>query len=228
LNVIDFGKNIFQSELAFKLDCISPDFVLMTAKHFAQRKDSVWYVGKDETSQQSLITAGDGGKDHPFYQIKLSEDKLGLWVGWHVTYDAWRHWRDDVIGELISLSADVPSSFVSFMASQASITVPEASMKKMADVPELRSLLAFAARYIPPEFMSKGAGHSIFANESRTKIIETQMVGNPATNESTFTYLNRWLIADPRKNVQQNLSEHFAAFDELFQRFHDSYVALLF
>lgn len=227
MNITDFGKNLFQSELIFKFDCVSNDFFLIAAKHFAQKKDAPWYVGKDPQSGQSLITTGDGSQQHPFLQIKLSADKIVIWAGWHVAYSAWQFWRNNVIVELASISETVPSIFVGTLTTHATITVPEQNLKKVSEIPEFQPLLTFARRYIPADYSGRGAGHSIFLDDSGNRVIETQIGGNLETKENTFLYLHRWLAVDAQKTVSQNLSEHFYAFDELFRKFHDNYVLLL-
>jgi len=224
--VIDFGKNTYQSEIMFKFDCISPDFILIVARSFAARAPG-WFVGKDQQTGQSLIYTGDGSPKSPFFQVKLSADRIVLWVGWNVSYTAWTEWRGTVVKELLSQSDNFPSYFVAQLVTHASIAVPADKSKKGTESPELAPLIEFSRRYVSEEYMSKGAGHSIFSNDAGTRIIETQVAGNPATQDNTFNYLHRWTAINPRVSVEKNLEEHFELFDNLFEKYNSALSAPL-
>jgi hypothetical protein len=129
--------------------------------------------------------------------------------------------------ELADISESVPSAFVLYIASQATITLPDANAMDPSDVPELRPFLVFTRRYIPNDLLKRSAGQSIFSDPSGNRIIETQAGGNPVTQENTFVYMYRCLSVDVEKTLQQNFTEHASAFDELLQKFHDNYISLV-
>jgi len=191
------------------------------------KQDQPWFVGKDQGTGQSLITTGDGTEKYPFLQIKLLSDKVNFWGGWHVRYDAWKGWRNNVTLELLRLSSDLPSSFVAQLVSQVSIVIPQEKVKGISEIPTLQPLIEFHRRYLPDEFIGKGGAYAVFANDSLTKSVETQATGNPTTNEQTFTFLHRWMALDPQNNVEQNLLDHYSSFDELLEKFNANYLSML-
>lgn len=226
MNVIDFGKNTYQSEIILKFDCISPDFILLVARSFASRTPG-WLFGKDPQTGQSLVYIGDGSPKNPFFQIRLSADKIAVWAGWYVSYGTWTEWRGNILKELLSQSGNFPSYFVAQLVTHASVAVPADKGKRGVEAPELAPLIQFIRKYIPEDYMSRGAGHSVFSDDAGTRIIETQAAGNPTTQDTTFNYLHRWTAVDPQVSVEKNLSEHFALFDELFERYNSAAVAPL-
>lgn len=229
MNVVDFGKNVFQSEIAFKFDCLSPDSFLRVADYFLQ-KNSGWYVGKDPQTGHSLITRGTGTPEHPFLQIKLLAHSVTFWVGWHVPYDSWFRWIDKTIGEMADLSSNLPPSFVAHLATQAVIGIPDDKIKKITDIPEFQPLYSFARRYLTDEYVAPGArggGSALFIDVSGTRTIETQSGGNPATKLSTYSFLHRWTALDGKKTLRGNYAEHLECFDALFQKYHQAFISLV-
>jgi len=220
LNVTDFGKNTFQCEIGFKFDCLSPEAFLILGNALASRNPS-WYFGKD--GQHGLIlTTGDGGRERPFYQVKFASDKAIFWAGWYVSYDAWLAWCRNTINDLGALAKEFPSFFISQLSTQAGILVPFAKIKKFStENTHLKPLVDFYRSYIPEPYLSKGASHIVFSTDDFTRTIETQAIGNAATQESSFNFLHRWTTVNPQLSIAQNVADHLSAFDEHFRKYHD-------
>lgn len=224
LNVTDFGKNTFQCEIGFRFDCLSPDFFVVVAHFFASKTEPAWLFGRDEQTSL-LLTTGDGSEQHPFFQIKFGPNKLILWAGWHVSHDLWKAWRAGAIEDLNALSNNFPALFMSEIVTQAVIVVPSERLKpSLDDNPHLKPVVDYYRQFIPEEYLGRGGGHTLFATVDASRVLETQVVGNPATRENTYTFRHRWTAVNPQLTIGQNVLGHLTVFDELFEKYHDSVV----
>lgn len=224
MKVVDFGKNTFQCEIALRFDCLSPDFFVIVARSFASKINERWYVGKEPQIGLTLTT-GIGTSESPFYQIKFNADRVLLWAGWNVSYDAWQQWRLRAIDDLTMLSNNFPSAFVLQLTTQAGIVVPFEKLKtSLDDNPHLKPVADFYRGFIPDEYLKWSAGHTIFAAEGGGRTIETQVVGNQTTQENTYNFLHRWIALDPNRTISQNLIEHLSSFDNLLSKYHSAII----
>lgn len=219
MKTVDFGKNIFQFEIGFKIDCISPDTIRAAGEHFVLKKKAFTSFGKDPQTSQSNLTKGTGTEPDPIHQIRFSADKINMWVGWYTSYEEWQMLRNESIRELATL-VTVPLGIIAYLGSQATMTIPNKNLKRVEEVSELESLVAFHRRYIPKELFARQAGRSLFLDELNTMSIEFQVGGTPDQQETTISHIVRRMVMDEKLSFDKNLLSFADHADSLFEAFH--------
>ena len=227
MKTVDFNKNTFQYEITFKFDCVSVDILRSAIDDLVLKRRLYASVSKDAATNQTILSKGNGTKDDPFLQLKFARDRIDLWAGFHVPYEAWQQWRQSMLTEVARFLTPIRLEFVSSLTEQIVLVVPQEKLKAEKEIPELQPILAFSRRFVPEHLLKRGAGYSGFTDEAGSKSIEWWYTGNLATREDAITFRARWNAFSEADTVERALVAHSADADRLFQKFHSEFVLLL-
>lgn len=219
MNTVDFGKNIFQFEIGFKIDCISPDRIRSAVEYFIVQRKIFTSIGKDPQTGQSGLTKGTGTVSDPIRQLRFSADKINMWAGWHTPYETWQEWRNGLLGEVANFLS-LPVSMIAYLGSQATLIIPNDKIRRADEVPELATLLAFHSRYVPKDLFARSVTRAAFSDELANKNIEWWYAGAPGQNETTVNHSVRWVQMDETMGVEKNLVSFVTGADSWFENFH--------
>ena len=228
LKIIDFGKNTYQYEIDFRFDCISTATVRRIVDNLLISKKRFSVVAKEESTNQTVLTEGQGTPQSPVFQVKIGLDKILLWTGWNVPYEKWQQWRSSVFADLQVLTQEIQTEMVLACASQYAFIVPADKLKHGNQIPELAPVRAFYARAVPEELLERYNAFLAFGDTSGKEALSFYVGPGPQTpDEGNITFNFRWNTFDKNIKLEQNLLAHAARSDRLLELFHAGLLSLL-
>jgi hypothetical protein len=225
-DIVDFGKNTFLLEVAFKLDALSSSDIFTVVNEFVVRSTAFTDISKNAETGETVLSQGTGEADTPYLQLRLKPDKMVVWAGWHTGFDRWRELRAALLTLLATKSEtlSIAPTLLATISSTVSIVVPHSHVRPGHMRNDLQPLLVWLTKFVPEEMQAKGANLFIYSNEHNTRRIEFSHTGLEETAEDTINYTYRWLGFDSSTDVLSNISKHTEMADTLFSDFHEFYI----
>jgi hypothetical protein len=226
LKVFDFQKNTYQFEINFRLDCLSTNTILGVVEHLIKRK-VFSSVLKGEAGSQAVLRVGEGVEKSPYFQLTVGRGVILLSAGWYVSYERWQKWRNDMLTEVTAFLKDIPTEMVGVLTSQAALTVPNERVKDIDEIPELEPVLALYRRFVPRELLKRASAYVALGDENQERTIEWWAGGSTTPGEESVTFRVHRNVIDPKVSLGQNAISHATSSDELLEKFHTGFLALI-
>lgn len=224
MKIIDFGKNTYQYEIDFKFDCISPATIRRIVEALYISKNRFSAVSKDATTNQTVLTQGQGTPEFPVFELRIRGDKILLWTGWYVSYEKWQQWRSSIFEELQLL---VSSEMILACKSQYVFLIPGDKLKRGDEIPELAPVRAIYARGVPEELLQRYNTNLAFGDETGKEVLSFFIGSGQTPGEGNVTFNFWWNAFDKKINLVETIRSHAARSDRLVERFSSGLVSLL-
>ena len=223
----DFGRNTHQLQINFRFDYLSLGQTQELVRYALIEKRQFKSVGKDDNTNETVLTVGDGTPDDPLFQLRLLPNRIVLWVGWGVSYERWQAWRSTWIENLASELKGLPVDFIANVMGQHLISIPVDRLKTAREIDELKAVLEFYGRFVPEAFLSRAAAQVVFGDEAgRDQIAWSTGISDPPDHESvTFAVQRNAFESD--KGVAESLKGFAGMCDELMDPFHENFLSLI-
>jgi len=227
MKIIDFGKNTYQCEIDFKFDCISAETVRRIVENLHISKKHFSAISKDASTNQTMLTQGEGTPQSPYFGVRIGLDKILIWAGWHVAYEKWQQWRTSVLTDPQMLIQEIPIQMVLACTNQCVSIVPANTIKRGAEIPELGPVRAFYARSVPEELLERYNAFLSFGDKSGKEVLSFFVGPGQTLDEGNITFNFRWNTFDYNTTAEQNVIAHSARADKLLERFNSGLLSLL-
>jgi hypothetical protein len=223
----DFAKNSYQYSVSFKFDCLDLMSIKNLTQHLLVDKKRFSVVSKD-SQDKAALSGGEGTEKAPLFQLRLREDSFVLGVGWFVGYQKWREWRDLLIMDSLPVLNAIPVSFVSQLSGQSSIAIPPEKIKDPTKLEWMAPMRKLLGAMVPEEMTVRGNLFTTLSDATAANVVDiwSAPLGQGA-GEEAISFAYRRTALDEKLSLEQVIHEHCHRSDELLERFHNNFLALI-
>ena len=224
--MIDFDRNTYQYEIAFKFDCISPDLVAEIVRQVVFLKKMFSFVTKDAQSNQTVLSVGQGTDESPAFQLRIGPDKVLAWAGWFVSLQKWQDWRNGILSELAKYLGKLPLESIAWVSTQNVVAIPNNRLRPGDTIPELAPIRSFYKRFVPPELLNRSNASLAFADDNLRELLTLVVGGTNVPLHENITFGLRWNAVDDKADLGHNLLAHAARSDKLLDNLDEGLISL--
>ena len=222
MKILDFGENSYQSDLAFRFDCLSTraitDFVLM----LTTKNDIFTSVARTDAQGQVELSRGNGTASNPYFQLRLSAGGLVLWGGWHLPFEEWQKWRKLFLDDVAELLEGLPPAMVERVSNYYNVRVTSQQIKGVSELPAVRDL---GARFLPEELLHRAGIASTMGDSNGNEEISWVIPALPP--EATVAFVANRKNLDSTVPLIRALHDHATRSDDLAVKFYSTIVSPL-
>jgi hypothetical protein len=181
-------------------------------------------VSKDPSTNQTVLTQGQGTRELPVFELRIRGDQILLWAGWYVPYEKWQQWRSSIFEEL---QFSIPAEMLLACKSQYVFLIPVDKLKRGDEIPELAPARAFYARGVPEELLQRYNANLAFGDENGKEVLSFFIGSGQTPGEGNITFNLWWNSFDEKTKLEDYMRSHAARSDQLVERFSSGLASLL-